>query len=277
VITETGKYHIKRYFAGQVPAIGSSIALGMGSLAPTLLDQELNFEIIRTNVTSVSYNFLTNKLVFKARVPEATVANVYELGLFSQEINAAAGRSGNKLLVTFDAQSEQWTGTPLWSTLNTRLGATSLRQAPAGSATVANEFNGTFDLGGYSNVDQFLIAYNNADTNAAAVEVRFEVDDTNYYRYTVTNPTAGYKVDSVLKSSLVSVGSPNWDKIAKIQVSTTSKSGVVATVDWDGIRIADTDTINPNYVLVARETLATPFSIKGGSVSEIEFSMAITV
>lgn len=276
MITQNGRYHIKRFFGGQVASIGSSIAMGIGASTPGIDDSKLNFEVSRADVTSTSFNFATNSLTWKAKVPEALSAKIYELALFSLSVNTSANDAGDKMLVSFDSAFESW-GDATWSTVNTRVGTDSLRQAPTGGATVTNEFIGSFNFGVYSDADQFIIAYNNADTNTAAVEVRFEVDDTNYYRYTVTNPTAGYKIATIVKANMVSVGTPSWDKVVKIQVSTTSKAGVVSTVDWDGIRVADTDTVNPNYVLVARETLETPFIIKGGSVSEIEFSMAITV
>jgi len=277
VITTDGKYHIKRYLATQVPQIGRCIALGIGSTAPALTDTRLNFEVARTDVKSVSYNFATNKLVWKANVPDSLAATVYEIGLYSLEANTAAGQADDRMITSFDSASEVWSNTPTWSTANTRIGEDSLRQSPAAGATVSNEVADlSFDLSLYSGVDVFLFAYNNLNTNTASVQVRFKTDDTNYFSYTATNPVAGYHVDTVNKATLVSTGTPNWAAINKIEVYTVSKASLVATVDWDGIRVADSDSINPDYVLVARETV-TPFLIKAGSVNEIEFSVTITV
>lgn len=181
------------------------------------------------------------------------------------------------MIVTFDSATESWNSSPVWSTTKTRIGADSLRQAPTGGNTIFNEAIGTYNLGDYSGSDQFLFAYNNDSTNTAAVGVRFKVDDSNYYQYSLNNPSVGYHVDSIAKANMSSQGNPTWAGVTKVQVYTTAKASLVATVDWDGIRVSDTDSVNPNYVLVAREVLATPFSIKGGSVNEIEFSMAITV
>ncbi len=211
-------------------------------------------------------------------MPDALAAVVYETGLYSQVANAAAGQSDDRLLTTFDSASEVWSATPTWSTANTRIGEDSLRQSPAAGATVSNEVSElAYDLSAFSGVDVFLFAYNNLNTNTASVQVRFKTDDTNYYSYTATNPIAGYHVDSIAKGSVASTGAPNWAAINKIEVYTTSKASLVATVDWDAIRIADTDTNNPDYVLVARELLVSPFVVVGGSVNEIEFSLPVTV
>lgn len=278
MITTAGKNYIKRYLATQVPQIGQSIALGIGSAAPSLTDARLQFEVARTTINGVYYNFVTDKLVFKANVPDALAADVYEVGLYSQVANAAAGQSDDRLLTTFDSASEDWSGTPTWSTTNTRIGEDSLRQAPAAGTTVSNEVSElSYDLSAFSGADVFLFAYNTGSLNVASVQIRFKTDDTNYYSYTVTDPTVGYHIDSVLKANLVAVGSPNWAAINKIEAYTTSKAGVVGTCDWDGIRIADVDTNNPDYVLVARELKSPVFEIVGGSVNEIEFTLDITV
>lgn len=277
MLTTEGKYHIKRFMATQVSHIGRSIALGIGTTAPTLTDSRLDFEVARATISGIYYNFATDKLVVKATVPESLIASVRELGLFSLEANVAAGQSEDRMVSTFDSASEVWSNTPVWSTANTRIGEDSLRQSPAAGLTVSNEVSElSLDLSGYSDADLFQFAYNNANTNTANVKVKFKTDNSNYYTYTATSPTAAYHIDTVARSSFVATGTPSWASIAKIEVSTTSSASVVGTVDWDGIRITDTDTANPDYVLVARETI-TPFTIVGGSVNETEFSLAITV
>lgn len=278
MITAAGKIYIKRYLSGQVPLIGRSIALGVGSTTPTTADNRLEFEVARSEVISISYNFVTDKLIFKANVPDALAAVVYEIGLYSQLSNVAAGQSDDRMLLTFDSASEVWSGTPTWSTTNTRIGEDSLRQAPAAGTTLSNEVAElSYDLSAFSGADTILIAYNNASTNTGSVSVKFKTDDSNYYTYSVTNPTAGYHIDKPLKSAMVATGTPNWASIEKIEVSTTSKSGLVGTVDWEAIKIADNDTDNPDYVLVAREIASPSFTVVGGSVNEVEISLPITV
>lgn len=275
-ITNEGKIFIKRFLAGEVPQIARAIAFGIGEAAPNAADKRLQFEVGRSPITVASFDFVNNKLVFKASIPPGVTAKITEIGLFSDTFNARAGLSQDKLLTTFDA-TETWSNTPAFSTINARIGVDSLRQSPAAGATIINELTGiTLDLSPFSSSDRLVFAYYNANTNAASVTYRLKTDDTNYYTATFTDPIAGMHFDEVAKSAMVATGSPKWSEINKIEVTTVSKGGVVATIDHDALSIVDTDTINPNYVLVARQTEPS-FTVDPAIPSEIEFPLGITI
>src|SRR5688572_7298790 len=108
MITVDGKVHIKRYLAGFVPAIAQSIAFGLGSAAESVNDTKLQFEVGRTEILLVSYDFVNNKLIFKANVPEDFGGKIYEAALYSTPSNVAAGDSGSRILTTFDSATEDW-------------------------------------------------------------------------------------------------------------------------------------------------------------------------
>src|SRR5690242_12536399 len=103
MITTDGKTHIKRYMAGWVPAIGRSIAFGIGATSETAGDKTLNLEIATTPVALTTYDFVNDKLIFKSSLPEDLVAEIYEVGLWSLEQNPSAGEYGARLISTFDS------------------------------------------------------------------------------------------------------------------------------------------------------------------------------
>lgn len=276
MITTDGKLYIKRFLAGEVAQIARSISFGIGSTAAALGDKRLQFEVGRTPIDSISFDYVANKVVFKATVPSALLAKITEIGLWTELTNARAGLSQDRMLTTFDS-TEPWSNTPAFSTLNTRLGEDSLRQSPAAGATINNELDGlAYDLSPFSSSDKLVFAYNNTNTNVASVTFRLKTDDTNYYSTTYTNPTAGYHFDERAKSAMTATGAPKWSEINKIEVITVSAVGVVGTIDFDAIQIVDVDTVNPEYVLVARQ-IETSFTVDPAIPSEIEFPLGITI
>lgn len=103
------------------------------------------------------------------------------------------------------------------------------------------------DFSGYANVDKFKFAHY-VGVNVASIVYTFLTDDTNYYSYTITSPTAStYGIVTALKSDFVSTGSPNWGNITKVSVKVTSTSGGASTVDFDGIRIEDVESSRGEY------------------------------
>jgi len=133
------------------------------------------------------------------------------------------------------------------------------------------------DLSGYSAADKFTVALNAGNTNTSAVKLLFLTDASNYYTVTMGAPVSGYQVMSVAKSTAVATGTPNWGNITEMRVSTTSGAGGASQIDYDGVRVEDTDTLNADYVLVSRELLASPYVKVDGMTQEIEFSLDINV
>ena len=283
MITLDGKVYIKRYLAQFVPSICQSIAFGIGGSAEVNTSKSLDFEVDRSNVMLVSYDFVNNKLIFKAEVPDDYSGKIYEVGLYSLPENVAAGEFGSRLLTSFDSATETWvdatSGTAAsYNSTNTRLGADSLRHVPALSTTKVDTMTAlNLDLSGYSAADKFTVALNAGNTNTSAVKLLFLTDASNYYTVTMGAPVSGYQVMSVAKSTAVATGTPNWGNITEMRVSTTSGAGGASQIDYDGVRVEDTDTLNADYVLVSRELLASPYVKVDGMTQEIEFSLDINV
>lgn len=282
MITTNGRIYAMRYLAGHVPAIGSCIAYGIGNSAESVNDTALQFEIGRAEVVIISPDLVNNRIVYKAVLPDDFSAKVYEVALFSQFENPLAGQFGSKVLAAFDSDSETWTDAStaaagVYNATNARVGIDSLRLSPAASATAAFVQNDIlFDLSGNSASDVFKLAYF-VGSNVASVQVRFRTDASNYYSFTATSPGAGYRIDSFSKGNAVVTGAPNWANITGIEVRAVATAGGAATVDFDVIRIEDIDTVNPEYVMVAREVLTTQFIKTEGKTQEIEFSLAVSI
>lgn len=281
MITTEGKRYIKRFMAGQVPAIAGSIAFGIGGSVEALTDTSLHFEIDRSDIVLISYDFVNDRLVFKAPVPDTYVGTITEAALFSESINSAAGNFGSKLISTFDSENEEWfTGASpsTFSSTFSRVGGDSLRHTATASSTVSSTLdNIEIDLSGNSDADKFLIAYNNTNSFTANFKVKFMTDASNYYTLTVTSPSTSYRISSVLKGDATVTGAPSWGQINSIEVTSTATAGGTSTMDFDAIRIEDMDTVNPDYVLIAREVLGTPFVKEVGKVQDIEYSLDVSL
>jgi hypothetical protein len=277
VITTKGKQHIKRYLAHQVGDIARSISIGAGALAENVAHTALQFETGRADIILVSYDYVNNKIVFKTTLPQEMSGKIYEVAIWSQNQSTSAGEFTSKLLTTFDSAGEVWSAGS-FQTDNARLGIDALRFTPAASATVVGALNDLFiDLSGNSGADQFSIAYYNGNANVANFKVRFKTDNANYYTIQVTSPATGYQISTVAKSAATATGNPSWASISTIEVEVVAGSGGAAAIDFDGLRIEDTDTIDPNYVMVAREVLVTPVTKVAGRVMDIEFNLPVTV
>jgi hypothetical protein len=277
MITTKGKLHIKRYLAHQVGDIARSISVGAGPVAENVAHTALQFEMGRADITLVSFDYVNNKIVFKASIPQDISGKIYEVAIWSQTQSTSAGEFTSKLLSSFDSAGEVWsTGT--FQTANARLGVDALRLAPATSGTATSALTNLFiDLSGNSGADMFSVAYYNSNANAANFKVRFKTDASNYYTITVTSPATGYQISTVAKSAATVTGTPSWANITSIEVEVVAGAGGAASFDFDGLRIEDTDTIDPNYVMVARELLGAPVTKVAGRVMDIEFALPVTV
>lgn len=275
--------HIKRYMAGFVPSIAQSVAFGIGTKAEAADDNKLQFEVERSDIVLTSYDFINDRLVFKAPVADNFSGTIHEVALFSAQTNEVAGEFGSKLLTTFDSTTEDWANptTAIESAFAAgtgRVGIDSLHQEPAAGGSVTDALTELFlDLSGHSAADKFLFAFNVNNANVSSINFKFMTDASNFYQFNVGAQTTGYKIVEAAKSTAVVTGTPDWENITEMRVSTFSTAGGSASVDFDAIRIDDVDTINPDYVMVSRELLSAPFVKQEGKTQEIEFSLAVNV
>ena len=284
MITNEGKLAIKRFLALYVPYIAQSMAVGIGTATEAGTDIALQLQVAQSPITGISYDFVNNQLIFKASIPDEYVGSIYEVGLFTlpEDPNSVGG---SNTITTFDSETEEWTNTgtgaaSTYDSTNTRIGIDSLTQTPALSATQTDHLTGlTTDLSDNSSADSFTFAFNVTNANTNAITVRFLTDGSNYYSFAMGSgvQTSGYKFITATKGSATVNGSPNWNNITEIQVLTTSKSSGASLVEFDAIRLEDKDSLNLDYVLVARKVLSTPQTKIEGQAQDIEFALDVTV
>jgi hypothetical protein len=101
-------------------------------------------------------------------------------------------------------------------------------------------------------------------------------DESNFFCFTFA-PTAGYRFMNAPISAATITGVPDWGSINMLELSVTAASTGAATVDFDGLRIEDLDTPNPEYVMVSRELLTTPFVKQAGRIQAIEFALDVAI
>lgn len=283
MITTEGSIHIKRYMAGHVPSIALSMAFGVGAKAESAADRNLQFEVGRSDIELVGYDFVADKLVFKATLDEGFDATLHEAALYSMETNTGAGEYGSRLLASFDSLTEQWwqaSAPATYTTTNTRIGVDSVTVNVSASGTVAVTQPSVFmDLSGYSAADEFNFAFYCDNGNASSVAYRFYTDSANYYTVTVPSAsiTTGFNAVRFAKGTAVPNGTPNWGVITSVEARVSAKSIGPVNVNLEGIRIEDVDTPAPDYVMVARSLLAIPFDKVAGRIQEIEFPLGVTV
>lgn len=274
MISTDGKTFIKRALTGA--GFARSLAVGVGPKAEAVGDTALNFEIARVDITLVSYDFVNGRVVFKGALPPNLSAKIYEVGLWSQLSNIAAGEYYSRALASFDS-TELWSvGT--FQVTNARVGIDALRLAPTTSATSTSLWTDLFlDLSGNSGADKFSVAFFNGNANAASVKFRFKTDASNYYTFSIATPPTGYQVTQIAKSTATLTGTPSWASITSMEVEVVAGAGGAAAVDFDGIRIEDVDTLNPDYIMVSRELLAAPVTKTAGRAMDVEFYLPVTV
>jgi hypothetical protein len=273
LITTEGKKAVLRYLAGQTGNLAQSLAVGTGTTAATVGDTRLVFEIARQNINVTSPDFINQKLVFKATLPQEVEGNIYEVGAFTMSQYDTTGRT----LLNFDADTEPWSA-GVFQTDTTRIGADSLRVNAALSTTTTTSLtNVLFDVTDFRDSDQFTMAYIPQDANLASLKIRLKTDASNYYEYTFTGITAGYKVESFARNQMTKTGSPTWDNITSVDLLVTAKAAGATNVDFDGLRIDTLGIINPDNVMISRTVLGTPVTKLGGMEMDVEYSLDVTI
>lgn len=264
------------------PDLARAIAFGVGEAAENLNDVALQFEIGRTPVDLITYDFTTDRLVFKADLSEGFDGVLYEYALYSRE-DSSAGAFGSRLLTSFDSDTETWTVggvAATYRTTSTRVGNDSVVIGAGASGNVtATQQDITMDFSDYSAADTFSFAFYNDNTNLSSLRYRFYTDLANYYDISFNNGVfnTAFNIVKIPKGNAVATGAPNWGLITRLDVTAFSTGAGTSSVGLEAVRIEDVDTVDSGYVMVARAVLATPFSKIAGRTQEVEFPLGVTI
>lgn len=273
LITTEGKKAILRYLAGHSGAFVRSLAVGTGTTAAALADTKLLFEVARANVSVTSPDYITQKLVFKATLPQEDEFAIWEIGALTVSETDLYGR----MLLTFDSETEAWSvGT--FQVDTSRIGADALRVNASANTTVTSNLPDIFlDTDDFKDNDRFSLAYIPVDANLNSLKIRLKTDAANYFEYTIPTLTAGYKVESWTKAQMTKTGSPVWSSITSADLIVQAKVGGATNVDFDALRIDAAVIPNPEYALVSRTVLGAAVIKTSVSQMDVEYTVDVTI
>ena len=294
MITKFGKRFLTDYIAGNSDFNSKDIALGISSTAATVNDTRLGFEFYRLPVTLSSINIEEVSSVFKyyaiykATIPQDVSGVVSEIGLYPGT-RKSTNFFDSKFITSFEnngtwfdsiggnPQLKVNTTSPVFTA---QIGETMV-QFDVNTSSVKEYTNSivTLDLSGYSVNDSLSIAYKKIDNNVSKIRVKLYSSDTQYY-YADFTPASGSgdRIQSVSMSTVfgnTSVTAPDATSITKVGIEVTAGAGGPATVYFDGLRINDEDTFDPQYGLIARSVLTTPLQKPSGRPVDIEYKLEL--
>jgi hypothetical protein len=283
MITKFGKRFLTDYLAGNSDFTSKDLALGISSTAATVNDTRLGFEFYRLPVTLSSINIEEVSSVFKyyaiykATIPQDISGVVTEIGLYPG-VRKSANFFDSKFITSFEnnglwfdsiggnPQLKVNTTSPVFTAM---IGETMV-QFDVNTSSVKEYTNSivSIDLSGYSVNDTLSIAYKKVDNNVSKIRVKLYSSDTQYY-YADFTPASGSgdRIQSVSMSTVfgnTSATAPDATSITKVGIEVTAGSGGSTAVYFDGLRINDEDTFDPQYGLISRSVLTTPLQKPSG-------------
>lgn len=295
MITKFGKRFLTNYLAGNSDFTRKDIALGIGSTTPTENNTKLEFEFYRLPTTLGSIDIQPDGLggfnyfaIYKTTIPQDISGVISEIGLYPG-IRKSINNYDSKFITSFE-NNVNWfdssNNNPQLKTNNTtepftaKIGESMVQFdiAPSTSKEYKNSIL-NLDLSGYSINDSLTLSYKKNDSNVTNIRIKLYSSDTQYY-YVDFTPLSGTgdKIQSAPMSDLfsnVSSTAPDPTNITKIGVEVTAGSGGSTTVYFDGLRINDEDTFDPQYGLIARSLLTTPLQKPSGRPVDIEYKLQL--
>jgi hypothetical protein len=310
MITKFGKRFLTDFIAGNSTFNTRDIALGIGTTATTENDTRLEFEFYRLPVSLGSIDIQTNDsaspilardgittipayssiyyAVYKATIPQDVSGVISEIGLYPGE-RKSINSYDSKFITSFE-NNYTWldssNNSPQLKANNTtdpflsKIGE-HMVQFDVAQSTSKEYINSivNIDLSGYSVNDSLTLAYKKKDNNLTKITVKLYSSDTQYY-YADFTPLSGTgdKIQSISMSSVfsnISSTAPDPTNITKIGIEVTAGSGGATTVYFDGLRINDEDTFDPQYGLISRSILTTPLQKPSGRPVDIEYKLQL--
>ena len=284
MITKFGKRFLTNYLAGNIQFAKRELALGIGSTSPNAKgnDTKLEFEFCRipVNLNTIEISqtgtdqdgdpVFSYKAVFLGTIPQDISGVVSEVGLYPSSRKSFLNYD-SKFITSFE-NNLMWSdsngnnpGTRTNSTspaFTSKIGENMIYVDVASSST--KEYTAavnSLDLSGYSVNDSLAIAYKKADDNLSKIRIKFYSSASNYCYVDFTPQAIGSsedKIQSITLNSLFSNTSatpPDFTNIIKIGVEVTANSSGATRVYFDGLRINDEDTFDPEYGLISRSIL----------------------
>lgn len=276
--TDNGKDVILRFLAGLVGGFGASIEVGVGSDNPASTDTRLTFGLERVNVDVKSVDYTTGEIVFKITLPQTLSGEIHEIGLWNSAVDTNSGEFTSRILTGFDVTNEGWTNASS-TTSNIRIYSNGANVSATATNTTSTRISAVLDLSGYSVDDIFLIAFYKPDNYIDSITLSYENSSTNgkyYLTKTISALPTGYNVLAFRKGDFTASGTISWDGIDRFGVDVTA-GATGGTLTLDGIRVEDTDSLNPGDVLISHSLLSSPLVKTNVAPMDIEYALGVTV
>ena len=298
MITKFGKRFLIDFIAGNSNFDSKDLAIGIATgtqLPEADTNTRLGFEIYRMQVSLSSINIESDGSggfnyysIFKTTIPQDISGVITEIGLYPG-LRKSINFYDSKFITAFEnnilwadssgnspgLESNSSDGTTFVSKIGENMVRFNVTQS------TSKEYKNTIallDLSGYSVNDSLTLAYKKADNNTSRIRVKFYSSSSAYY-YADFTPSGSNedKVQSVSMSNLFSniVGSPDLTNITSIGIEVTAGSGGNTVVYFDGLRVNDEDTFDPQYGLIARHVLTTPLKKPSGRPVDIEYKLQL--
>ena len=298
MITKFGKRFLIDFIAGNSNFTYKDLAIGIATgaqLPEADTNTRLGFEIYRMPVSLSSINIESDGSggfnyysIFKTTIPQDISGVVTEIGLypgFRKSINFYDSKfitafENNTLWVDSSGnspglESNSSDGTTFVSKIGENMVRFNVTQS------TSKEYKNTIallDLSGYSVNDSLTLSYKKADNNTSKIRIKFYSSSSAYY-YADFTPSGSNedKLQSVSMSTVFNniVGSPDLTNITSIGVEVTAGSGGNTVIYFDGLRVNDEDTFDPQYGLIARHVLTTPLKKPSGRPVDIEYKLQL--
>ena len=298
MITKFGKRFLVDFIAGNSNFTYKELSFGIATatqLPESDTNTRLGFEIYKLPVTLSSINIEDDGVggfnyyaIFKTTIPQDISGVISEIGLypgFRKSINFY----DSKFITSFDnntlwadsngdspaLESNSTDGTTFVSKIGENMIKLNVNQS---SSKEYKNSIALLDLSGYSVNDSLTLAYKKADNNTSKIRIKFYSSSSAYY-YADFIPSGSNedKVQSVSMSNVFNniVGSPDLTNITSIGVEVTAGSGGNTVVYFDGLRVNDEDTFDPQYGLIARHILTTPLKKPSGRPVDVEYKLQL--
>lgn len=268
IITDAGKNAILNSLAGHRLGFASSIVAGIGTTATTTADTNLDFLVSGGDVNVTIPDSVNGKIYFKASLPIDDEYTIYELGCYGSQFSSIQNVSQSGLLISSFTSDQDWVdvlGTHIADQTHNRVGNNAVSYSIAASATAKGQLSFLRDFNLFQSTSIFRFAY--YVNNLTNFTIRLKVDDSNYFETALTT-TNGYHIASVVKSSFVSTGTPDWSSITVFEFEATA-TGSTGTASLDAMRI-DATADGDNSIL-SRTVLLTPLKKFPGVQMDIEY------
>jgi len=298
MITKFGKRFLVDFIAGNSNFTYKELSFGIATatqLPASDTNTRLGFEIYRLPVSLSSINIeddgaggFNYYAIFKTTIPQDISGVISEIGLypgFRKSINFY----DSKFITSFEnntlwadsngdspaLQPNSTDGTTFVSKIGENMIRFNVNQS---SSKEYKNSIALLDLSGYSVNDSLTLAYKKADNNTSKIRIKFYSSGSAYY-YADFTPSGinEDKVQSVSMSDVFNniVGSPDLTNITSIGVEVTAGSGGNTVVYFDGLRVNDEDTFDPQYGLIARHILTTPLKKPSGRPVDVEYKLQL--